>query len=306
MKTSTHLFLEHADSFIANILISARTTRGWSPEDLSRQSQTPLAVINKIERFQHIPSMSEWQKLAAALRISLDSIQLGFIDNVQKSALRSEAKENGFIISERFQKDRCLKVRELLPYFAALIESSSWNSFNRWLESLGFTSAFIYNLDNQVNLHFYEKLVIQLYALGITDLKAGTIAEYSANSSFHGRLWENYRRPSSSSERVRAYVQSSEFYQCAFSIEVIDELSSPEQLTIECTPAPFLFSQLQNYLPETLSFLDIVRENWLLKVANAGEAFGHADQKDSWDLEEIQSIYQGQGSSIYVLSRMSS
>ncbi|MBX9766680.1 MAG: helix-turn-helix domain-containing protein [Bdellovibrionales bacterium] len=305
MKPQDHLFLATENNAVGEIITSARLSCGFTRSELSQKAQVSETLLEKIESGAETPAVHDWNQIAKALGISLDSIELGCLDEIQEAILRSGPTENGFSIEGRFQENRCLKIRELLPYFAAAIDSEGWTPFRNWLGTMNLPTAFIYNLDNQVNLRFYEQLVIHLYSLGVTDLKAGIVAEYGASKFFHGRLWGSYCRTQSPYERLRTYVRASPYYQCAFELCCIEEHSIPDTLlAIECKPAPFLFPNLGDYDPEALSYLDIVRESTLLKVANTPLVFGDTEtQHGPWKIEEIQSIYQGYNSSIYVMTR---
>ncbi len=190
-------------------------------------------TVSRMESGIQSVSAAFWFSFTDLMKVSAESAKHGFVDALTDSKPRSTPYENGFFIPTKYRSARCIKVRKLLPILS-FIETFSHDKKNKIYSKLQLHKAFYFNLDNQINMVFYNDLVSHL-----PDYQSisGNIKDLSFKKNFHGDLKPCYSKIKDIKQILRLHFSNKPKYHHLFQYQIIKAQDDKIEFSIYTLPA---------------------------------------------------------------------
>ncbi len=223
---------------LASIVICARKRKGFTQQEVVSTLGIVQSTLSRIERGELIPSIYLWMGLADLLEIPLNSLRHGYLDMQTDSAIISSQYENGFKLSIKYSKERCIKVRFLLPFFEFIKASFSEKMVNDLLTPFEIDLNFFNSLDNQVNLTFLYDLIIAIKKLTNSETSDifKNITAFIKTPETHGDLASIYNKSNSIISLLNTFIIYQKKYQSAFLYTITDKTENKITFMLQRNP----------------------------------------------------------------------
>jgi transcriptional regulator with XRE-family HTH domain len=250
----------------AGIVETARKSAGLSQIQLAERIGVIQSTISRIEKGVLAPTLYHWLEMCRVLDIPEDAIVIGYYDRGSVTKLNSDAKEGGFTLPKTYRKNKCIKVRHMLPLFNFVKNEIGDKTFKNILSDLKMKTPFFFNLDNQVNIPFVNDFIATLEKYHKIDRRnQGRIMKYASSFASHGVLGKLFRNAQNQLDLMDRYLTNAAKYQRLFSIE--NYLYTGNEITFSVEFNPALKKDLLSTGPERESFLWSFYVNYLKKFS---------------------------------------
>lgn len=169
---------------LSHVWRAGRMLAGLTQKELSTKLQIPQSSISKYETMKLEPSASDWFRFCQLVGIDAHkTLNLGYIDsqNRFRSRLYSESL---FRLPLRYRMDSSLKIRELIPFRNALLETGGTAQWKKFLDAHDLSDEMFYVYDFQVSLRLFLDIVRWSDAQGLGVLSRAI--QLSSNFTQHG------------------------------------------------------------------------------------------------------------------------
>lgn len=275
----------------------ARSINNISLEQLALSSKIGLSRLLLFENESEVPNISEWVSISNSLGIDFESYKYGVIDLESVVDIRSGINENGFILPVRYSKNKCIKVREILPIIFFSNDQYGPETAETVISEMNIDPIFFNFLDNQINLAFFNDFLLELNSLDSSiGIKINAIGQYFSKNFVHGKIAKKYKLCRSQKDLICNYIQQINKYEKIFYYSLLE---SNQSIYLSVGINPIISSDLENTETITQSFLETYREEKIKSLASNFLEENFLDGLKLKELNEIKSIYWNDPKTVY-------
>lgn len=210
-----------------------RYTYGINQVNFAKILDVAQSSISKIENGDLTLTAFQWCDLAQNLNLPIETIKNCYLDNRTTTIINSVNEENGYEVSNKYAENKCIKVRYLLPFIRFMDLKMDKSFFDNFLMELSketknkkstfLKRSFFCNLDNQVNLLFFEALIQQIKDFNVKYISSAEISYFSRFYNSHGFLAKAYEKEKNQINVLKYFIQNFPKYQGLMINEIIDQ-----------------------------------------------------------------------------------
>lgn len=202
---------------LGELLECIRITYGLKQVEYAEILGVAQSTVSKLERGELSLSAFQWCSLADKLKLPIETVKHGFLDNKTNSTINNWRNENGYFIPKVYAQARCIKVRSLLPLMTYLDDKQGPGYLSSILKDMVSErkgvdcfprKSFFLNLDNQVGLAFMDNFLHRVKNdIGLSEKIVTDISSYGALSESHGYLAKSYHKMKDGMDLVKQFTQ---------------------------------------------------------------------------------------------------
>lgn len=203
---------------IAQVWRAGRMLAGKTQAQLAQAIEIPQSSISKYETMNLEPSASDWFRFCQYVGIDAHkTLSLGFIDSKTKFKAKLYSASL-FNLPMKYRRDFSLKIRELIPFKAAIVEELGPEAWSEFVKTHKIDQDMFAVFDFQVSFELFLDL---LSWTKNKDIDLLTRASYhSANLANHGLLKESFHGKTEIMGCLKKWVESQSYYQSVIKAEL--------------------------------------------------------------------------------------
>ena len=152
---------------LAQVVRTARKSRGLSQVDVKKALGISQAQISKIENGSAVFDAVEWMHFCDITGIPMDSIRKGYIDRGHRVRVMKDRDDGLFKVPDRYRFNRGSSCRIISVYNQFLANALGQAKLDQWFHYLKIDPDFFFDFDHVLNLQIINDSIQMLLDQGL-------------------------------------------------------------------------------------------------------------------------------------------
>ncbi len=278
----------------AQIIRSARKSRGWTQIDAAQKIGISQSALSKMESGVLIPSVHQWFEFCSSAGIPADSHIQGYLDRLELIRFQEKVVQSDFKLKEIYRQNAGSSARSMAPLIHWLHSSVGEVKAKKLIKDMGVDPDYFVDLGNQINFRFFVDLFQVIKKKGI--FKKADLSQVTcqvASKKAHGGLYTGYSQASTVEALLKTAFSKSPFYEVNFDYKIEDVHT--KKVVFSVVPKEHLLDNKQLHFLEAREFLSDYRSGYFKNLVE------HLNSKQAL-VKDVNCISNSIESCIYEMS----